>query len=95
MRALAALALLLTAPAAFAQGRPSTLNMTCAQAATLVASRGAVVLSTGPGLYDRYVAHQSLCPTGDFGRPAFARTRDNPQCNIGLYCTSMPPFWTR
>jgi len=80
----------LTTPA-LAQ-RPDTRAMTCQQAAGLVANRGAVVLSTGPDIYDRYVASERLCWSGYYGRPAFAPTRDRPNCMIGYYCASTPPF---
>jgi hypothetical protein len=46
-------AFFLLATAAFAQSRPSTLRMTCAQAQGLVASRGSIVLSTGPYTFNR------------------------------------------
>jgi hypothetical protein len=79
------------APSAFAQGRPSTTTMTCRAAGALVAQQGAIVLSTGPQTYDRYVRSGNFCPTGLFPRPAFVATRDNPQCDIGFYCTGMRP----
>jgi hypothetical protein len=92
MRLRLAVLLILAATGALAEGRPSTTAMTCAQARALVTRSGAIVLSTGPNLYDRYVASEIACPTGLYGRPAFVPTRDNPQCNIGLYCTAMTPF---
>ena len=96
MKSIAAgLALLSLTSLAAAQGRPSTTTMTCGQAARLVASSGAVVLSTGRDLYDRYVRSPGFCDSGNHARPAFAPTRDNPQCNIGYYCTSMPPLFGR
>ena len=79
-----------TAPA-LAQ-RASTPSMSCRAATTLVARHGAVVLGTGPDLYDRYVVNESFCPIGYFARPAFLPTRDNPQCYVGDYCSGMPPF---
>jgi hypothetical protein len=82
--------LLLTGPA-LAQ-RPDTRAMSCQQAASLVASRGAVTLSTGPDIYDRYVRHESMCWSGYYGRPAFVPTRDRPRCMIGFYCSASPPF---
>jgi hypothetical protein len=36
--------------------RPSTLAMSCGEARAIVATHGAIVLSTGPHLYNRYVA---------------------------------------
>ncbi len=73
---------------AMAQSGPTTLNMTCAQAAGLVASRGAVVLRTGPITYDRYVRDSSFCPYPDSARPAWVRTADTAQCPIGGVCRS-------
>ena len=72
--------------------RASTPAMSCAAATTLVARHGAVVLGTGPDLYDRYVVNESFCPIGYYARPAFLPTRDNPQCYVGYYCSGMTPF---
>lgn len=89
-----ALAYFLTISAAAAQARPSTLDMTCRQAEALVASRGAIVLSTGPYTYDRYVVDGRFCMLGEFLRAQWVPTRDTPQCPIGYVCTSNPPlFW--
>ena len=102
MKPIVAIAILLSSASflssssfAQAQGRPSTTNMSCAQAASTVARSGAIVLATGRDLYDRYVASEGLCPSGLYGRPAFVPTRDNPQCHIGYYCTSAPPLFSR
>ena len=80
---------LLTATQAMAQ-RPSTRSMTCAAARDLVMSRGAVVLSTGPDLYDRYVSTDSACSVGQYARPSFAPTLDNPTCALGAVCVTRP-----
>ena len=80
-----------TAAPALAQ-RATTPAMACGAAARLVAQHGAVVLGTGPDIYDRYVANESFCPTGYYARPAFLPTRDNPQCFVGYYCSGIPPF---
>ena len=94
-RTIAALALLtLAAGPALAQ-RASSTAMSCRAAGALVAQRGAVVLGTGRDTYDRFVASEGFCPTGTYGRPAFVPTRDNPQCNIGYYCSNSPPMFTR
>ncbi len=96
MRMIWAMTALLALPAlAAAQGRPSTPAMTCRQAAGLVASRGAVVLSTSRDIYDRYVRSETMCETSYYGRPAFVPTRDNPQCFIGYYCSATPPMFSR
>ena len=89
--ALAILILCGAAGPALAQ-RASTPAMSCRAAATLVAQHGAVVLGTGPDLYDRYVRNESFCPTGYYARPAFLPTRDNPQCYVGNYCSGISPF---
>ena len=87
-----AILVLTTATAPALAQRASTPSMSCRAAASLVARAGAVVLGTGPDLYDRYVVNESFCPIGSYGRPAFLPTRDNPQCLVGYYCSGMPPF---
>ena len=84
-------ALALAAPAA-AANRPSTTSMTCRAAQALVMRAGAIVLGTGGQTYDRFVRFDTYCPLGNYGHPAFRPTRDNPQCNIGYYCTSERPY---
>jgi hypothetical protein len=78
------IAFAVASPAAAA--RPSTLGMSCAQAAATVASSGAIVLSTGQFTYDRFVAHSGFCLPGEIGRPAVAPTADSPYCSIGYRC---------
>lgn len=81
------------------EARPATPGMSCSQAARLVASQRAIVLTTGRGaggeLYDRYVSNGGFCPAGLYGRAAFVPTRDNASCNIGYYCTSARPDFSR
>ncbi len=72
--------------AASAQGRPDTTHMSCAQARGLVVARGAIVLGTGPNLYDRYVDHRGFCTPTEETKPAFVRSGDAPQCFIGYRC---------
>ena len=60
--------------------------MTCAQAVGLVNARGAVVMSTGPYTYDRYVQHRGFCTPTETTKPDFVPTRDNPTCFIGYRC---------
>ncbi len=94
MKAVCALmAILALAPPAHAAGRPSTTTMTCQSAQALVARAGAIVLGTGGQTYDRFVRFESACATGLYGHPAFRPTRDNPQCNIGYYCTAERPIY--
>jgi hypothetical protein len=70
---------------AAAQARPSLATMGCAEASRLVASRGSVLLSTGPHLYDRYVANSAFCEKQDT-QPAWERTADQAQCLVGYVC---------
>ncbi|MBS7542066.1 hypothetical protein [Ancylobacter oerskovii] len=74
------------APAALAQAMPNSLQMTCTQVADLVKRQGAVVIGTGPNLFDRYVANQGYCDNQSVTTPAWLATSDNPQCFIGYRC---------
>jgi hypothetical protein len=85
-----ALALASFASSAWAQSRPSTLSMTCAQAAGLVAARGAIVLGTGTYTYDRYVSTRTACLRDEFLDPQCVPTRDSRQCFIGYRCRTGP-----
>nr|WP_279306495.1 hypothetical protein [Microvirga solisilvae] len=67
----------------------STLSMTCAQARQVVASRGAVVLNTGPTTYDRYVRDASFCDRSTTTQPVWVRTADTVKCPIGSVCRSV------
>ncbi|MFN3892647.1 MAG: hypothetical protein ACK4MV_19800 [Beijerinckiaceae bacterium] len=73
-------------------GLPNTLNMTCAQAQALVQKSGAIVLATGPNLYERYVLNRSYCNPDQQVQPSWVRSADNPQCYIYNRCvdTSFP-----
>lgn len=74
---------------AHAQERPSSLAITCAAAAGLVEARGAVVLSTGPYVYERIVRHSGLCEAETTTAPAYLPTRDRPQCFVGYRCRAI------
>lgn len=92
--AVAFLAAAWAGPAA-AQARPSTLGMSCPQAASLVRSRGAIVLGTGGQTYDRFVADRRFCEPTETARSAFVSTRDVPACLVGYRCVepSLDDFW--
>ncbi|MBA1155284.1 hypothetical protein [Microvirga mediterraneensis] len=77
------------ATGAMAQTGATTLTMTCAAARGIVASRGAVVLRTGPTTYDRYVRDSSFCALQETVQPAWVRTADAVQCPIGGVCRSI------
>jgi hypothetical protein len=81
---------ILIATGASAQERPSTTAMTCGQAASLVASRRAVVLGTGGYTYDRFVDGPGHCGMSEYVERAFAPTRDTAQCFVGYRCRSGP-----
>jgi hypothetical protein len=81
--ALAAL-LALLATAASAQ-RPSTQDMTCAEATALITERGAIVLGTGGYTYRRFVAHRGYCRGNEQTEPAWAPTAEG-RCRIGRIC---------
>ena len=82
----------LLAATSLAQARESTLNMSCRQATALVASRGAVVLSTGRHTYDRFVARPGFCLFGEYADRAWAPTRDG-RCVVGYTCKARPAPW--
>ena len=71
---------------AFGQGRPSTTDMTCAQAKASVDQAGAIVLGTGGGKYDRFVRSEGICTAQEMGVPTWVPTRDVAQCFIGYVC---------
>lgn len=69
-----------------AHGRPDSTAMTCAEAKDMVAAHGAIVIGTGPNLYDRYVAHGGYCAHGEVAEPAWIKTSDDDQCMVGYTC---------
>ncbi len=77
---------------ASAQGRPSTLGMSCAQAQSIVRARGAVVFTTGQFTYDRFVADQRFCSFDEETIPTWAPTRDARQCMVGYRCEQRRSF---
>jgi hypothetical protein len=89
------LALVSAATSAAAQSRPSSVRMTCRQAAGLVASRGAIVLGTGGYTYDRYVAHSGFCLRTEMTEAAWVPTLDRPQCFVGYTCKEAEPWFDR
>jgi hypothetical protein len=89
---LAAALVALSAGPTFAE-RPSTLAMSCQQAQSLIAKRGAVVMSTGRHTYDRFVASEGFCLHGEYADTAWVPTRDASRCAIGYTCKTWPPPW--
>ena len=74
------------------QARPSTTTMSCGQAAATVARAGAMVLTTGPGTYERFVASGAQCLPGEFTEAAQAPTLDSPDCTVGYVCKQRQPY---
>lgn len=71
---------------ASAQGQLDTMRMSCAAAAEIVRRSGAVVLHSGPNIYDRYVSAQNFCAREEVMKPTWIPSADNPQCFIGYVC---------
>ncbi len=69
-----------------AAARPDTRSMTCAQAQNFVRQRGAVVMTTGPHTYQRFVTHWRYCDSWEKLFPEMAPTRDNPKCIVAYRC---------
>ena len=86
----ATIALLAVLAASSASARPSVYTMTCAQAQAFVKKQGAVVANTGPQTFERFVVDQRGCDREQVAWPAYGRTRDNPQCLIGMKCIDAP-----
>ncbi|WP_254170632.1 hypothetical protein [Roseibium polysiphoniae] len=71
----------------YAQARPDTRTMTCAQAQALVTQRGEVVMTTGPNTFERFIADARFCYSRTpLTAPAFAPTKDNQKCDVGKRC---------
>ncbi len=90
---LAALLVLWAAVPGQAQSRPDSLRLSCAQARSLVARSGSIVIGTGPFIYDRYVANVGFCFRGQFIQSSWIRTADSAQCFIGYRCVDDNPFF--
>ena len=77
---------------ASAQAMPNSLTMSCAQARALVQREGAVVIGTGPNLYDRFVTDAGFCASKR-SQPAWIATRDEPECLVGQLCRERRFKW--
>lgn len=78
--------LALLATISIAAARPSTLDMTCEEAAAMVRQQGEAVLSTGTFTFDRFVVTKGYCLLGDYAERGFAPTSDEKRCLIGYVC---------
>jgi len=77
-------------PVTPALARDDTRMMTCAGAQQLVRDRGAATLATSTFVYYRFVADRSECDRTQILRPAFAPTKDDPNCQVGYRCATAP-----
>jgi hypothetical protein len=79
-------ALAVASSPALTQSRPFTPRLPCQAVASIVRSNVAVVLSTGPNTYDRYVRDRTACYPSQVLKPAWVVTADTSQCFIGYTC---------
>ena len=84
--ATASLVLLCCLAAAQAQARPDSTAMSCARAAALVRSSGALILGTGGQRFDRYVSDRRFCAPTEQTKIAFVPSADRAQCAVGYTC---------
>ncbi len=83
----AATAFVLGLAAAPAAARPDTRTMTCQYAQAFVQQHRAVVMSTGPHTYERFVAQSvGYCGPQESTRLLTAPTLDSPNCRVGYIC---------
>lgn len=83
------LALLAAAPA-MAQHRVDARQLDCQSVQSLIAQRGAVVLTTGQHTYDRYVADRRFCFHPEVPRITTVPSADTDQCPV--YRCAQPVF---
>lgn len=83
----AAAALIATASAVLSEPRPDVSQLPCEQAQSLIAQRGAAVVTTGPRTFKRFVSDNRFCDAGEhYLHPAFTSTADKRACYIGYTC---------
>lgn len=80
--AAAAILAALSAVPVLAQGRPDARTMSCGEVQALLDASGAVVLTTGQHVYDRYVSGRRFCTHPDMAAPARIATRDVASCPV-------------
>ena len=83
------------ASTASAQTQLDGRSVPCAQLAATVRNRGAVVISTGPYSYDRYVTGGQFCVRPEIAVPTWIGTADAAQCFVGYVCRDRLTFSTR
>jgi hypothetical protein len=88
-------AVLLSLPAEAQSRRVNSLSLSCDQARSMIAQRGAVIMSTGQYTFDRYVDNRSFCERNEFARTDFIPTRDNAKCPVRRCVTITPQRFNR
>lgn len=83
---LSALAMVLVTGAAVAQQRPYSPDMSCKAIENLVASRGALLIDTGPRSFDRFVNSRQFCYFSQDIEPAWIPAGDDRECFVGYTC---------
>lgn len=78
--------LLLVAGTTLAGAYPNSLAMSCASTRGLVQQSGAVIIATGPNLFDRFVTDSGYCSISQRTAPAWLATADDDQCLVGQRC---------
>jgi hypothetical protein len=69
-----------------AQSRPDARALTCDATRRLVDGAGAIVVTTGPYTFERFVASAQFCERRDTLIPMWIATRDQAQCPVGFRC---------
>ncbi|WP_096172800.1 hypothetical protein [Cohaesibacter sp. ES.047] len=92
--ALSALAVTLVASGAqaSADARVDSQKMSTSALQELIQDRGAVILTTGEDLFDRYVASKSECLIGESTERAYVPTADSSSAFVGYTCVSPDPL---
>jgi hypothetical protein len=60
--------------------------MSCRAAQGLVAAQGAVVFTTGPHTYERFVSGMRFCDRAETTEPGYAAAADTPRCFVAYRC---------
>ncbi len=77
----------LAATIALGQEGPNLRTMQCAEAQSLIKSKGVALLHSGPNIFNRYVKDAAFCAEDMYLRPAWARTQNSKACFIGYTCS--------
>ena len=77
----------LLATMALAQEGPNLRTMQCAEAKSLVQSKGSAILNSGPNIFNRYVKDSAFCAEDMYLTPAWVRTQNSRSCFVGYTCS--------